>query len=366
LVRCRLPRIRDEIEAVFPELFAKFNERIRHPGGFHLMVPPRERIWATPTGRANFFVFSGLGEDEAATDPDMLRLATLRNHDQYNTTIYLLDDRYRGVFGGRMVVFMNEADMQARGIAEGDMVEIESLADDTRRIVGGFWVKPHPIAVGSVGAYSPETNPLLPLAFHDQKSGTPAAKSIPVLVRRKHATAAAYAMSAAALQALPPPLRAVARQTWREQPVPPTPRLLAEEVAVAANYDGTTHAVLMMTPDDLDDFAVGFSLTEGIIRDPGEIAELEMYGCPDGIVLRMWLIGDRSDAFAARRRRFIGPAGCGMCGLESLAEANRAIPAVSSDLRVVRSEIMEAVAALPRAQAPNPLGPCRGILAGGP
>jgi anaerobic selenocysteine-containing dehydrogenase len=73
--------------------------------------------------------------------------------------------------------------MLARGIAEGDLVEIESLADDKRRVVGGFWAKPHSISVGSIGAYYPETNPLLPLAYHDLKSGTPAAKSIPVLVR---------------------------------------------------------------------------------------------------------------------------------------------------------------------------------------
>jgi anaerobic selenocysteine-containing dehydrogenase len=128
-------------------------------------------------------VFPGVDEDLPVSDPAMLRLATLRSHDQYNTTIYTLDDRYRGVFGGRMVVFMNEADMRTRGIAEGDMVELESLADDKHRIVGGFWVKAHSIAAGSVGAYYPETNPLLPLAFHDLKSGTPAAKSIPVLVR---------------------------------------------------------------------------------------------------------------------------------------------------------------------------------------
>jgi molybdopterin-dependent oxidoreductase alpha subunit len=184
-------RIRDKIEEVFPQLFAGFNERIRRPGGFHLSVPPRERIWNTPTGRANFMVFPGVSEDEPIRVPGMLRLATLRSHDQYNTTIYTLDDRYRGVFGGRMVVFMNEVDMHARGIAEGDQVEIESLADDKRRIVRGFWVKPHPIAPGSVGAYYPETNPLLPLAFHDKKSGTPAAKSIPVLVRRQAAASKA-------------------------------------------------------------------------------------------------------------------------------------------------------------------------------
>jgi molybdopterin-dependent oxidoreductase alpha subunit len=176
-------RIRDKIELVFPRLFADFNQRIRHPGGFHLTTPPRERVWETATGRANFLVFPGVREDDAVSDPAMLRLATLRSHDQYNTTIYTLDDRYRGVFGGRMVVFMNETDMRTRGITEGDLVEIESLADDKRRVVSGFWAKAHSIAAGSVGAYYPETNPLLPLAYHDVKSGTPAAKSIPVLVR---------------------------------------------------------------------------------------------------------------------------------------------------------------------------------------
>jgi anaerobic selenocysteine-containing dehydrogenase len=121
----------------------------------------------------------------------VLRLTTLRSHDQYNTTIYSLDDRYRGVFGGRMVAFMNEADMQARGIAPEGLVEIESLAEDgKRRIVQGFRVKPHNIPAGCIGAYS-ETNPLLPLAHHDVKSGTPAAKSIPVLVRVQAAESAA-------------------------------------------------------------------------------------------------------------------------------------------------------------------------------
>ena len=118
-------RIRAKIEEVFPGLFADFNERIRRPGGFHLTTPPRDRVWETATGRANFLVFPGVSEDEAVSDPGMLRLATLRSHDQYNTTIYTLDDRYRGVFGGRMVVFMNEADMRDRGIAAGDPVEIE-------------------------------------------------------------------------------------------------------------------------------------------------------------------------------------------------------------------------------------------------
>jgi molybdopterin-dependent oxidoreductase alpha subunit len=177
-------RIRDKIEAVFPQLFANFNERIRQPGGFHLTNPPRQLVWNTATGRANFIVFPGIDEDPAATHPTALRLTTMRSHDQYNTTIYSLDDRYRGVFGGRMVVFMNEADMRAMRIAPETQVEIESLAEDgKRRIVRGFSAKPHDIPAGSVGAYYPEANPLLPLGWHDLKSGTPAAKSIPVLVR---------------------------------------------------------------------------------------------------------------------------------------------------------------------------------------
>jgi len=176
--------IRNKIAAVFPDLFWNFNERLQEPGGFHLSVPPRDRVWKTPNGRANFIIFEGFDEESLVNDPAVLRLMTLRSHDQYNTTIYSLDDRYRGVFGGRMVVFMNESDMQERGIAPGALVEIEALADDRRkRVVRGFKARPYNIPKGSIGAYYPETNPLLPLAYHDVKSKTPAAKSIPVVVR---------------------------------------------------------------------------------------------------------------------------------------------------------------------------------------
>jgi formate dehydrogenase major subunit len=176
--------IRDRIEDVFPALFRDFNRRIRQPGGFHLPIPPRDRVWKTETGRANFLVFEGVAEDPPVHGASVLRLATLRSHSQYNTTIYGLDDRYRGVFGGRMVVFMNEIDMKERGIAPDALVEIESLADDQRRrVVRGFKARPYAIPQGSIGAYYPETNPLLPLTHHDLKSKTPAAKSIPVLVR---------------------------------------------------------------------------------------------------------------------------------------------------------------------------------------
>jgi formate dehydrogenase major subunit len=176
--------IRDRIEAVFPALFRDYNKRIRQPGGFHLSVPPRDLVWNTPTGRANFLIFENVAEDLERDDASVLRLATLRSHNQYNTTVYGLDDRYRGVFGGRMVVFMNEADMKDRGISADALVEIEAVSDDgQKRIVRGFKVRPYNIPKGSIGAYYPETNPLLPLAHHDRKSKTPAAKSIPVLVR---------------------------------------------------------------------------------------------------------------------------------------------------------------------------------------
>jgi FdhD protein len=152
---------------------------------------------------------------------------------------------------------------------------------------------------------------------------------------------------------IPPPARCVPRQAWRNGSTLFGERTLAEEVPVAFSYDGATHAVLMATPDDLEDFALGFSYTEGIIGTTAEIAELAVVSVADGIVLRMWLTGERSDAFAARRRRFVGPAGCGMCGLESLAEANRGIPMASHGLQVTRRDIEEAVAALPASQQLN-------------
>jgi FdhD protein len=152
---------------------------------------------------------------------------------------------------------------------------------------------------------------------------------------------------------LPLPARCVPRQAWRNGSTLFGERTLAEEVPVAFSYDGATHAVLMATPDDLEDFAHGFSYTEGIITAAAEIAELAVVSVADGIVLRMWLTGDRSDAFSARRRRFVGPAGCGMCGLESLAEANRGIPMASHGLQVRRRDIEEAVAALPASQQLN-------------
>src|SRR6516225_744582 len=152
---------------------------------------------------------------------------------------------------------------------------------------------------------------------------------------------------------MPPAAQRVARRAWRNGASLLGERTLAEEVPVAFSYDGVAHAVLMATPDDLEDFAFGFTYTEGIITAPDEIAELAVVSVADGIVLRMWLRSAQSDAFAARHRRFVGPAGCGMCGLESLAEANRTIPAIGCHFQVSRQDIAEAVAALPARQQLN-------------
>jgi formate dehydrogenase major subunit len=176
--------IRDKIEAVFPTLFADFNHRLQVPGGFQLYNGPRYRVWRTENGKANFLVFPGLAEHPEVGDPACLMLTTIRSHDQYNTTIYTLDDRYRGVFGGRKVVFMNAQDMADRNIEADAEVELASLADaGLPRAVRGFKAHPYQIPRGSIASYYPETNVLMPVTYFDPRSKTPSAKSIPVLVR---------------------------------------------------------------------------------------------------------------------------------------------------------------------------------------
>ena len=175
--------IRDRIAEVYPELYAGFNEKVRAPHGFHLDVAPRRRVWKTPNGKANFIVQPGLEVNAPVADPAMLRLATVRSHDQFNTTIYSYNDRYRGVYDDRMVLFMNKDDMADRGLVEYDRVALETISDDgVARRVDGLTVLDYPMPRGSVAGYYPELNPLLPLAHHDRTSGTPAAKSIPVRV----------------------------------------------------------------------------------------------------------------------------------------------------------------------------------------
>jgi len=177
-------RIRDAIESVFPD-FENYNERIRHPGGFRLPLPPTERIWKTPSGKAEFLLFHGLEEDPVRTDPTILKLTTIRSHDQYNTTIYGLDDRYRGVFGRRDVVFMNEADLAELGIEEGDEIRVETaFGQGQERCLSKVIAVAYKIARGAVATYYPEGNCLVPLNYIDKVSGTPSYKSVPVRVSR--------------------------------------------------------------------------------------------------------------------------------------------------------------------------------------
>jgi molybdopterin-dependent oxidoreductase alpha subunit len=176
--------IRDKIEAVFPE-FENFNERIRHPGGFRLPLGPTERVWHTKSGKAEFIPFAGLREDPLRTDPTVLWLTTIRSHDQYNTTIYGLDDRYRGVFGRRDVVFMNEDDLAERNIEPGDVVLIETVFEGERkRYLPSLTAISYKIPRGSVAAYYPEANCLVPLDYADPYCGTPSYKSVPVHITR--------------------------------------------------------------------------------------------------------------------------------------------------------------------------------------
>jgi formate dehydrogenase major subunit len=176
-------RIRDRIADVYPAVYADFGERIKAPKGFHLDIAPRRRAWLTPNGKANFLPLPGLHVDAPVDDPGMLRLATVRSHDQFNTTIYSYNDRYRGVYNDRMVVFMNAEDMAARGLAEDAKITLETISTDgIVRRVEGLTAIDYPMPAGSIAGYYPELNPLLPLAYYDPISGCPAAKSIPVRV----------------------------------------------------------------------------------------------------------------------------------------------------------------------------------------
>lgn len=174
-------RIRDGIEAVFP-IFARYNERIREPGGFWLENPASHRRWNTPDGKAHFLPAPGLDEDTPAAG-SLLRLATVRSHDQYNTTIYGMNDRYRGITGRRDVVFVNPQDLAERGLDAGQRIDVEASRPDgtpNGRAVRGLVAVPFEIARGSVAMYFPEGNALIALEDHDLRSGTPGYKSVPV------------------------------------------------------------------------------------------------------------------------------------------------------------------------------------------
>jgi molybdopterin-dependent oxidoreductase alpha subunit len=174
-------RIRDQIERVLPA-FKNFNERLKHPGGFYLGNTARERKWNTSTGKANFITAA---LPILSTKPGQIRLMTIRSHDQYNTTIYGLDDRYRGIKGERKVIFLNESDMRKKNIVSGDLLNIFSFASDgIRRTANGFKAIPYNIPEGCAAAYFPEANVLVPLNSVADKSHTPTSKFIEIEIER--------------------------------------------------------------------------------------------------------------------------------------------------------------------------------------
>jgi len=176
-------RIRDLIASCFPDDFAEFNARMFEPGGFYRGNPVRGRDWQTASGKAQFTApttLSALGEIPTARQ---MTLITLRSNDQFNTTIYGYSDRLRGLEGCRMVVLMNRDEIARLGLEEGGEVSLSCAIDDgvTRR-VDGLTVTAYDLPPGCVAGYYPELNPLVPLAYHEKNSATPAYKGTPVEV----------------------------------------------------------------------------------------------------------------------------------------------------------------------------------------
>jgi molybdopterin-dependent oxidoreductase alpha subunit len=176
-------RIRDAIEATYPEIFRDYNARLFTPGGFWKGNKASERIWETESKKAEFLVPSGLSATGFDDARGRFRLMTLRSNDQFNTTIYGYHDRFRGVKGTRDVLFIHPEDMDQAGLSEGQIVALESDAEDgTHRRRDGLIVTPYDIPLGCLGAYYPEANVLMPVEHHAEQSHVPAAKSVPVRI----------------------------------------------------------------------------------------------------------------------------------------------------------------------------------------
>ena len=171
-------RIRQHIEHVVPG-FAQYNRRVRQPGGFYLPNAPREGQFRTPSGRARFTVHSIPEHDLSG---GKLLLTTIRSHDQFNTTIYGENDRYRGISNGRRVIFLSLGDMEQRGLEENQWVDIISHFRTEQRRAERFKVVPFPIPRGCAAAYFPETNVLVPVNSVADGSNQPTSKSLTITV----------------------------------------------------------------------------------------------------------------------------------------------------------------------------------------
>lgn len=170
--------IRDHIARVIPG-FENFNEKLRRPGGFYLPNGPRDRNFTTKDGMAHFTTTE---LERYEVGPDELILMTIRSHDQFNTTIYDYNDRYRGIHGERRVLFMNPVDMADRGLQAKDLIDITSHYNGQDRTVEKFVAVPYDIPRGNVSAYFPEANPLVPIGSVAKKSNTPTSKYVRVTV----------------------------------------------------------------------------------------------------------------------------------------------------------------------------------------
>jgi molybdopterin-dependent oxidoreductase alpha subunit len=182
--------IRRHIEATIPG-FEDFNARLRKPRGFHLRNTAAHREWVTPTGKATFSDIALPSEtvnQAALKRHDHFALQTFRSHDQYNTTVYGLDDRYRGVYGERQVIFMHPEDVKALSAAAGERVDVVCEYDDgIARVASDFRLVPYDIPRGSIAGYYPELNVLVPIGSAGEESDTPTSKSVMVSVRRREA-----------------------------------------------------------------------------------------------------------------------------------------------------------------------------------
>ncbi|MGO1068648.1 FdhF/YdeP family oxidoreductase [Lysobacter sp. CA199] len=194
-------RIREKIAEVFDD-FYDFNQRVRVPGGFHLTNAAGERRWLNREGKALFKAHAvptdlPVHRARARHKQPVFTLATTRSHDQYNTTIYGMNDRYRGVFGERRVLFINAEDIAELQMKAGDWVDLESLCDDgVKRVVKRFLLVEYNIPRGCLAAYYPETNALVPLSSFADEARTPTSKSIPVIVHPHQPQPAQHLQSA--------------------------------------------------------------------------------------------------------------------------------------------------------------------------
>jgi FdhD protein len=149
------------------------------------------------------------------------------------------------------------------------------------------------------------------------------------------------------------PVRTVDRLAWRDGRLSEGTRAVPEETALALTYNGGTYAVMMGTPQNLGDFAVGFSLSEGIVQSPDEISSLDIVDLEDGIELRMWLAEEKAARLSERRRHIAGPTGCGLCGIDSITEAVRPAAVVAKGRSFSPREIMTAIASISPLQPIN-------------